>query len=461
MYSSISTVRVEIFDINNRWLDVSERRAIIYGAGQGCFEIINQYEIPRIEYVVDSDLSLHGKKRLLLGEFFQICTPDILKDLNSKQYYIIVSSIKYQKDIVEKIKSVIGMAMPICRGIGNIRVSYYAVEDLFYMDKVMHEKIRELNLSYCVKDIIKQFYKVANRITDVKNITYFEPIKDGHSKLIFIFGDYQDKWVFSYPGKLIGYEPREFIKKNPGYISQRINCKFKHIYENDITIYEDLNGISVQYYSNEMIDVSNEKIMRDIFQKLRKLHSEKYKELPDVEFEDNFYYFWKDLVAKKHGFEKAERLYILDTIGDNIVKSIRLESEKKVIHGDFISDNVIMFNGEICFIDWEFLGIGDPMIDISYFNYSIYEKRYELGEISFKTMCEEMHKKMSDITAWYYENENSDEKLFKAINYLAVIILRKIYMVAHMDIETAINMMTEYVKIYNEDYVDRDTKQNI
>lgn len=119
---------------SNFWKDIKGKRLVLYGAGGGCEDLIYQYyDLLPIEFVVDKNKSAQGN--YIKG--FKIYGIDKLKEIDSKQLVVLITSGMYYIDIAKQLESM-GIchyyAYPVMERQGwRYKLLKYLKKDMYYM----------------------------------------------------------------------------------------------------------------------------------------------------------------------------------------------------------------------------------------------------------------------------------------------------------------------------------------
>ena len=200
--------RIYIHLSGGHWIDVSTKQAIIYGAGQGCLDFMSEMLLPNISYIIDSDKNKWDREIELLNVVYKIQSPFLLASLNLENYYIIISSNENEESIKKSIEMYISKENVLICNRQTLFFCYKKIKDMFYFDPLMKKKILLTNMSFAVENVISIFKKLVSLFENI-TIDYFMPLREGESKLTFLFGNERDLWVFSIPGYHSGWEKKK------------------------------------------------------------------------------------------------------------------------------------------------------------------------------------------------------------------------------------------------------------
>lgn len=437
---------------NKQWIDVTNKKAIIYGVGQNCFDMLNLLELPNIYKVVDGNKKIQGTDVLIQNKLYPIEAPEILRTIDWEKYYIIISSTLYQIEILENIKNLV--ARDIVVGVWNtdIRYCYDNIEDMIFLDPILKNKIVRLSLSFDVYHIINNFYKICESCFQKTKIDKFIPIQKGVGKLVFLFGNEKNLWVYSIKGKMSSLNKLIMQKNEDNLFKKKFYFIENHNLDKEITIYRDKDGILVQKYALNQINFKNLEIRKQVMLECRRIH-----EMNPIGLEENHriedtYEFYRLKISNNVNIEEKNQA-ILQTIYELMEENInilKLSNIKKVIHGDLLIDNIVMFQNKVIFIDWEFLSLGNPMIDVVQFLFYIHYTEYLKNEISFFEMCRKCFFELSFLLRDYCRTEEevlNYQEIAKVI--LKIYILRYVLQMYLVNHQNGIQKMTEFIDFYD------------
>lgn len=393
----------------NQWVDVADKKAIIYGAGQGCMDMMNVLCLPNVEKVVDFNEKIHGKELLIQNQLIAIESPEILKTIDWNSYYIVISSIQYGDEILKNIrKFILGDALV---GIWNedICYCYENIEDMVFLDPVCNSKLTYLGMIFDRYHIINDFYKMCDMHFKAIKIDRFIMMRKGAGKLVFLFGNENDLWVYSVRGKRSSLNGVDIQKDEEVLSRKKYNFLENHNLDHKITIFRNEDGVLVQKYACNQIDFDNLTIRKKVIQECRRIHQmDSYGLEKNHLIEDAYDFYMRKFLQIKYSAEEQHVLILEKVleIMENNISIIKLSSVDKVIHADLNTDNMVLFQNEVVFIDWEFLSIGNPMLDLMYFLFRIHYSKYLLNKITFFKVCEDCFSELPTIVRDYCIDED-------------------------------------------------------
>ena len=411
---------------NGSWIDVSTKLVIIYGAGQGCLDFINEMPLPNIAYIIDSDKNKWDKEIELLNVIYKVQSPFLLLSLNLENYYIVISSNKNEEFIKTNIEMFVHVNTVLTCNRERLFLCYKRVEDMFYYDPLMKKKLLLTNMSFAVENVISIF-KNTTRLLENIIIDRFMPLKEGESKLSFLFGNETILWVFSIPGYHNGWEKigierdREKNKKIRYELRKRLDI------DRIITVYEDESGVLIQIYAEEYIDFSKEEMKQHLLKKCRRLHQVDER----IDIQSN--------MIEHHYINLTEKVLNRATSSIDIIAKIKskmklvLEALEKIkytpriCHCDLLCTNVICYKGDLFFIDWEYMAMSDAMFDVCRLLFSIGLKKISDGKITYKNILQNIYAMLRQDLAIYYGRECTDEEYLHAFLVMLIFECRGLY----------------------------------
>ena len=169
------------------WEDVTDRYAVIYGAGQGCIDMMSEFQLPDVKYVIDSDRKKWGKQIILLDRVYFVQSPEVLSELPQEDYYLVISSERYANEIKKNINNYLGgKKIIICMNRECLAFLYDSLEDLLFYDPKIKKSLISTNWSRNTDRLIQLFSSTVKELFQ-KKIDFFMAIWNGISKLSFCF----------------------------------------------------------------------------------------------------------------------------------------------------------------------------------------------------------------------------------------------------------------------------------
>lgn len=390
---------------NQKWINVTDKKIVIYGTGNSCFEMLNTFQLANIAYVVDGDLKKQGLEILIQNKTYKIQSPDILRYLDMEQYFVIISTALYEKEIRTKIYEICQRDIFVCLWNKELFYCYQSIEDMLLYDPVMNKKLLKLNLCFYRMDIIEEFYRIKAEVFDSVEIRYFIPVLQGTSKIVFLFGDQKQTWVYSIRGKNVSMNEIEICKSNE-YVFQKRYMFIQAFLRDEFTIFSNETGVLIQKYAKEEIDFADWDTKKRIVQECRRMHTLDVVGLEESNFVAGVLSFYKDNV-KKMGIQSLKLIDDANKLVEKCIESIERVHIKRVIHQDLTCSNIVSYNNKIVFIDLESIAVGNPMIDICCILYSI-QGQYLGGKCTFEEFCLSCFKELSLLLQIYCDNDQKE-----------------------------------------------------
>lgn len=406
---------------DRKWIDVTKRKVILYGAGRGCIDMMDEMVLPKVEYLVDSAEAKRGKPFMLLNCDYTIQSPDILRELSAENYYIVITNTRYAKDILSNIKRIIGENQwLICENRADIHYCYENIEDMLWMDPFCRRTLLWTNLSFYMDKIISIFETIKIAVFSGICIDRFITIPCEGSKLVFIFGNESELWVFSMPG--LTNSGNEILRNKNSLINISKRSRFlkENEIDSDLTVYSDEKGILVQRYADEELNFKSKQIREEVLHKCYRLH---HSGLEIDLYTDFFQMFFYNAVQRLPYYNDARQEKI-EALKVNIINHIErintLNIEKCVCHCDLTSKNIVCCNGYISFIDWEYLGMSDPLVDVCLFLYTAGLEDYYQSDCDYNTAMQRLYDELEDNLQIYYGGKCSKEQFNHAYSILLI-----------------------------------------
>ena len=399
---------------------------IIYGAGQGCLDFLNEMVLHNIAYIIDSDQKKWDKEIELLNVIYKIQSPFFLSLLNLENYYIVISSNKEEESIKASIETYIPKDSILICNRQTLYLSYKRIEDLFYYDPLMKKKLLLTNMSFAIESVISIF-KDSMRLFENITIDCFMPLREGGSKLTFLFGNENELWVFSFPGYHSGWEKIGIERDRKKNRKIRYELRKRIGVDKTITIYEDENGVLIQKYADDCIDFSKDEVKRTVLNKCYSLHQ--VNEVIDIK-NDMIEHHYTNLTEKVLQRVSSSRDIIMKVNSKMIIVLDLLKKIKytpQVCHCDLLCTNVVSYKGDLFFIDWEYMAMGDAMFDICRLLFSMGLKRQGSNNITYKNAVQNVYTMLRQDINIYLGRKCTDEEYLHAFLVMLIFECRGLY----------------------------------
>ena len=123
--------------------DVTQRHAIICGAGRGCLNLMNEMELPNVAHVIDNSPNKVGKIIELCGRSYRIQPFDYLASLDFNEYYLVVSSQRFSEEILAELRLLFDISnLPVCVNRRHITYYYNNWEEMVTHDPLIKRSLR-------------------------------------------------------------------------------------------------------------------------------------------------------------------------------------------------------------------------------------------------------------------------------------------------------------------------------
>ena len=301
---------------------------------------------------------------------------------------------------------------------------YKRIEDMFYYDPLMKRKLLLTNMSFAVEKVISIFKSIVRLFEDI-TIDRFMSLKEGESKLAFLFGNALDLWVFSIPGYHNGWEKIGIERDSAKNKKIRYELKKQMNIDKAITVYEDENGILIQKYSEEHIDFSKDKTRRLILNKCRSLHQ--INRVLDI-YSDMIEHHYINLMEKvlKRVTSSTDILIKIKSKMKPIVELLEgMGYTPKICHCDLLCANVVCYKNNLFFIDWEYMAMSDAMFDVCRLLFSMGLNKYN-DKITYKNAIQNIYKMLRENIEIYFERECTDEEYLHAFLVMLIFECREL-----------------------------------
>lgn len=435
---------------SSQWVDVSDKEIIIWGSGKGCFDMMNDLQmcVGGVYAVVDSNEP--GTDILLMNKRYTVESPEILHKIAPDKCLIVISTLRYKEEIIRQIHEQFGTEYMICGG-DEVSWCYERAEDMLLLDPIANQKMNNLHLTRNRYEIIKSVNETIKLcFRDIK-IDKFISVRTGVSKLVFFFGNADRMWCYSIRGQWNTKFGVSMLFYNNTSALKRARFIKEHEIGNKITVYSsDDMGVLIQECGTEISAFGSEYI-RAVCEECRRLH-----EMKDVEenLEENPFFerFYRSFRKRIYAADKisASLLQRLDEVASEEIAVLRKSGERRVIHGDLTCANIVLYNGEINFIDWEKLTVGNPMIDLGNFIYSVSCLNMKWGEGIGDTWGKCMDKMKEAVSYYCLSEDEYSGYIEPAIAVVNILFMSDILMAYLASVNTGIEKTREFLEVYKK-----------
>lgn len=404
--------------IDDKEIDISEKKAIVFGAGANAITVCDSCNIENVLYIIDNDEKKWGRYCKVSSSFVKICSPDILKSLNSYENYICIFTEIYKEEIKKSIKSITDIDYMIIDSEKMHFWKYDSIDELFEQDFYVRQKLVDLRISN-VSEYLCRIKKELNRIDE---IIWYMPIKKGHKLCIKCIGKTRD-YLVSLGSKASrnAHDNWHDALSNP-IMEISINTVTRKLdLMKDITYYDD-GEIIIQKFCSQNVDFKSVEIRKCVLEKIVKIHDKKI----DLDVKANPFKRYELMADKLDGDKKAKIRIINDKISE--YKKYYVEKRFVLSHGDLHHGNIV-FNDEKCvLIDWEFLCYTYEYYDVCRFLFYSQIDEFSSNNTIYESSMQELYGMLPFYLMYYKseidENEIRDAKIMLFLCEIIELLLR-------------------------------------
>lgn len=322
-----SGIRKYVFDVDCSYKDVTNRKGILWGCGKFANDIMEQYNFLDINIVVDGNAEKWGR---VFRDDYVIYNPEILYDLKSEMYYIIIGSLEYKDEICGYIDDHFGNLFPICGVVWrDLIFEYENFVDMCEYDRFVNAILLREEMLDCIGDIQNEICGKLNNYLGSFNTHMYRVIPNNGNSLTFVVD-----------GKMFVKIDKRMKKGNP---------------------------VSIMPYYSGNVDWNRDENILSLFEQLRDLHESVHGNLPAVDLNEKINYLANECKRRNVDFLNGLPDDVVDCMQDEyIIKEVK-NYNPVVCHGDFHFDNVVMSYGKVKIIDWDDICMSDPIFDLALF----------------------------------------------------------------------------------------------
>ena len=390
-------------------LDITERKAILYGICYDAMLMSDQLGIQKYEYVIDSDFRKWGQFVKIGGKLYQIVSPDILSNLIVENYYICTFTKKYDEEIKKYIQHTFEKEFLYVDNPNQLILGYQTLGELFEKDVYTISKCIELNLIRDIKKIVSQINEAMNSIDKFPD--YYVSMKKGRKILI--------KAICRDETLVIGVLSRSskipYLESWYGRNKDVRNAKYEFIaYQKDsglssnISYYSSYeNGLLIQKCCSQRVNFRSNEIISKILKEVRRIHANAltvpiytypFKRFTSLFLELDKVYQEK-LVEIKQMLSKYENDFSKSTL--------------VLSHGDLHSENIVFDIDSPNFIDWEFICMTYKWYDVCRFLFYSQIDEFSSDIVQYETSMINLYENMGTLLH-YYDDEISFDQILEA-----------------------------------------------
>lgn len=272
----------------------------------------------------------------------------------------------------------------------NTVYEFENLEELREFDPTYKERSNSKTMS-----IISSIFKVEeDKIKEIK------PLKLGMTNKSFVFEIDEKKYICRIPGE--GTE--KMINRNEEYSSYQAVIPLK-ITEN-IVFMDPKSGIKISEFERDsrVADINNSDEVKSCMSILKNLHNSDIVVSHSFNIEKTIL-FYEDLCRSHDGILYEDYSLVRTRMSELFSVLKKMEIPSRLSHIDPNCDNfLVLTNGDIKLIDWEYAGMCDPVIDISMFAIYSYFNHHQLEELM----------------RYYFEDGPTNEERLRVYIYVAL-----------------------------------------
>ena len=185
-----------------KYIDVSKKKIIIWGAGQTAVLVCSKLQIENISYVIDNDVSKVAKKIFLYDRQYTINYKDVLDSLPEGEYFILITA-RLCDEIYESICKHWPNKFSICKGYVDFMYLYSNLQDMFLYDPYIHNKITIGNISRNIKKYCLAAEKIIDKCIDRDAIVGYCSKELGMNSIAILVICEKEKYFLKVPTKRI------------------------------------------------------------------------------------------------------------------------------------------------------------------------------------------------------------------------------------------------------------------
>lgn len=410
---------------SGEWVRLQNNKFVLFGAGIAIFELSRMFLPEEISEIIDNDKNKWGKEIQVLGKCMNIKSPQILKEISIREYSIVITSKKYENEMIKSIGKYVDVNQINIFRYSDISRCYKKITDLLFLDPIAKYLLLTFNLSLETYQIIDDFLCITEKLGIEADC--FRVIPSG-SRLVIHFWNHKkisSSYVYFVPGRHSTSKKMCINRDKEDYVKLRWHTIRSLGIDNDITIYSDKYGIMVQKFLKQNSYMDKEKTIKIVFSKIKSLHESEIK--LDIE-NDMTAFYCLDMLneIKKIKQEYYELINVLEKSIADIILKLGNYSQKKLCHCDLTVDNVIFFEDTAYIIDWEYMGMADPMYDVCEYLCTMLIK--DANNYLTESFLDQLYHELFRTLNYYYLREASETEYSHAKMVLSICYQREILM---------------------------------
>ncbi|MBE5843392.1 MAG: hypothetical protein E7302_04315 [Butyrivibrio sp.] len=408
-------VKFDIFiEEDKEWINVTNKKAIIYGAGNTLIKFMDRYHFPNIYMVVDSSELKWGKTVLLNGKEYTIHNPNQIANECTESCFVIMtvneSGFNTIKDVLRKQ----GCSKLIICPWDKIRYRYSKIHELLLYDPIIN--CNGVIPAFFCETTEKKLDKVLYELFGNEK-KYVYSLLPGANKIVFLLECANERMVLTMPGFRNSTNSSVLYKNKMCDRSKR--CSFLQKYDdNGFTKYIDMDGVCIRKYIKNSFE-NNKKNQVRVLENMKKLHDSEMS-INIFESADHYLKRWLDNQIFCYHREELKTM-LFEQLSDDFELVSKNSNQISIIHGDIGIGNIVANENEIRFVDWECVEMSDPMIDVCrYISEVLVKKIYKFEDFE---IMKNTYAEMKEYLSIYYKCPPTREQTLIGWSVLRVYII--------------------------------------
>ncbi len=402
---------LKIFFCNEQYeMEITERKAILYGVCHNAMLISERLGIQKYEYVMDSDPGKWGHFVRISGKLCKIVSPDILVELIAENFYICTFTERNNDKIKKYIQDRFKKDFLIIDNPNQFSFGYESLKELFEKDIYTISKCIELNLVREIQNLISQ---IDEALECIGKLPYcYVPIKKGKKILVKAICGIDEALtiaVLSRSGKI------PYPKSWYGRAVDVRNDEYEFIaYQKDIGLSSDITyyskyekGLLIQKYCSQNVNFRSNEVIHKILNEARRIH--------DIDLTVPIYtYPFKRFSSLFLGLDKGyqEKLAEIKQALQKYENDF-LECKLVLSHGDLHPGNIVFDMGNPVFIDWELICMTYEWYDVCRFLFYNKIDEFSSDVEQYETIIVKLYEDIGELLH-YYDNVISTVQILEA-----------------------------------------------
>ena len=213
---------------------ITDKKIIVWGAGNYAKTMIPKYGIRSISYIIDS--TKNGSMKYWNAEY-PIEAPESLRDLSPDEYFIIVAvGEKFRDEIFAQIREEYSEYTNSCGAINDIHMKYRTLDSMIRYDRSVIRKIADNYLQYDVDELLGKAEKIIEEYCGSIDKMVFEPIRKDGSRVVVEITMEARKYILHFPSFNIAFSIDSKTQK------EFSNIRKLYGINKELLIYEDEEG---------------------------------------------------------------------------------------------------------------------------------------------------------------------------------------------------------------------------